>query len=177
VDVTPISFGLTVVGAAIMLIAIFLKQFEANTFAVIEKNSLVQNGDGWWFIILAVLICGAAWRAYSRKRSTFGPVAFGLIGIGMALYYGLAHSQLTLCSASSAFASNCHQARPGIGIYAAGVGGLLAVIGGWQIFRAQPLAVEKDAAPVIDAVASVAAPQVVPLAERLRGLDDLRTQG
>jgi hypothetical protein len=176
VDVSPVSFGLTIVGAAIMLIAIFLKQFETNTFAVIEKNSLVQNGDGWWFIILAVLISGAAWRAYNRKHSTFAPVVFGLISVAVALYYGLAHSQLQLCSAASGFASNCTQARPGIGIYAAGVGGVLAAIGGWQMFRAKPLE-SYDVEDEIMTADSLKVPKSPALADRLRALDDLRTEG
>lgn len=87
-DVTPLSFGIVLVGAAVMLIAIFLPQFETSSFARIEKNSLIQNGDGWWFIGLAVLAAGTAYRAYRNQRQSFAAVALGAIGIGLAIYYG-----------------------------------------------------------------------------------------
>src|SRR5205823_1268991 len=93
VDVTPLSFGIVLVGAAVMLIAVFLPQFESSSFARVEKNSLIQNGDGWWFIGLAVLAAGTAYRAYRNQRQSFASVALGVIGIGFAIYYGTSHSQ------------------------------------------------------------------------------------
>jgi hypothetical protein len=169
VDVTPLSLGIALVGAGLMLIAVFLPQFESNTYAQIEKNTLIQNGDGWWFIILAVLSAGAAYRAFHQQRRTFAPIVLGVIGIGIAVYYGTAHSERRLCSVASGFTSNCTLATPGIGIYAAGIGAFLVVVGGWQMFRAQHVEPAEAGTPVASATVSPAS-----IADRLRTLDQLK---
>lgn len=136
-DVSATSLGIVLVGAVLMFIGVFLPQFESTTFAMIEKNSLIQNGDGWVFIVLSLIAAGAAVASYTRHAGGLGIAVTGLIGVAFALFYGLAHSQLRLCSAASNFLSpNCSQATPGIGIYAAGIGAALVVIGGWLIYRA-----------------------------------------
>lgn len=136
VDITPLSLGIALAGAAVMLVAVFLPQFESTTFSQIEKNTLIQNGDGWGYIVLAVLAAGAAYRAYRGRKRTSATVILGGLGIALAVYDGTSHSARELCSASSNFQSNCSLGTPGIGIYAAGVGALLVLIGGWQMLRA-----------------------------------------
>ena len=174
-DVTPLSFGIVLAGAGLMLLGVFLPQFESNTFARIEKNTLIQNGDGWWFILLAVIAAGAAYRAYRNQRRSFASVVVGAIGIGLAFYYGTSHSQRKLCSLSPGFGQHCTLGTPGIGIYAAGVGGLLILIGGWQIFRSDraELPAEETQAPP----APSQAPSGTTIADRLRTLDQLRDDG
>jgi hypothetical protein len=165
------------VRAAVMLIAVFLPQFESGSFAGVEKSSLIQNGDGWWFIALAVLAAGTAYRVYRNQRQSFAAVGFGGIGIGCAIYYGTSHSQRELCSAVSSFASHCSLATPGFGIYAAGVGGLLTLIGGWQIFRT-PAADEQHEKPAKERAAPQApTTPASTIAERLRTLDQLHASG
>lgn len=174
-DVTPLSFGIVLAGAALMLIAVFLPQFESTTFSQIEKNSLIQNGDGWWFIGLAVGAAGTAYRAYRNQQRSFAAVVMGAIGIGVAVYYGTSHSQRELCSAATNFNSHCTLGTPGIGIYAAGVGGVLALIGGWQIYKAP--ASESGNETVQTASPAPSGPPRAPastIAERLRTLDQLR---
>jgi Short C-terminal domain len=158
-------------------LAVFLPQFESNSFARIEKNSLIQNGDGWWFIVLAVLAAGAAYRAYRSNRRSFASVVLGTIGIAVAIYYGTSHSQRRLCSLGpSTFGQNCTLATPGIGIYAAGVGGLLVLIGGWQIFRSSAPDTEVREQPRQTTVTTdPVMPQ--PIAERLRTLQTLLADG
>jgi Short C-terminal domain len=173
VDVTPLSLGIALVGAGVTLLAVFLPQFESSTFAPIEKNTLIQNGDGWWFILLAVLAAGAAYRAYRGQRRTFAPVVFGAIAILLAIYYGTSHSQRRLCSAISG-GSDCTLGTPGIGTYAAGVGGLLIVIGGLQMFRAAELVYDDEEE---DKGAEDGGPTAGGMAERLRTLEDLRQKG
>lgn len=79
-----------------MLIAVFLPQFETSTFSQIEKNSLIQNGGGWWCIGLAVGAAGAAYRAYRNQRRSYAAVILGGIGILVAIYYGTSHSERQL---------------------------------------------------------------------------------
>jgi hypothetical protein len=173
-EVTPLSFGIVLTGAAVMVISVFLPQFEANTLAQIEKNSLIQNGDGWWFIVLALVAAGAAYRAYRNQIRTYGTMIPGGIGILVAIYYGTSHSQRELCSVSSVtFGQHCTVATPGIGIYAAGVGGLLIVIGGWQIFQSD-LKVGDEEDQGVTVHSAEAAPTST-IAERLRTLDQLHS--
>lgn len=178
VDVTALSLGIALVGAGLMVLAVFLPQFESNTFARIEKNTLIQNGDGWWFILLAVIAAGAAYRAYRDQRRSFASVVVGVIGIGIAFYYGTSDSHRKLCSLSPGFGQHCTLGTPGIGIYAAGVGGLLILIGGWQIFRSE-LVVSGE----YEGRSSRAADKPAPgspgsaLAARLRTLDQLLADG
>lgn len=178
-DVTPLSLGIVLAGAGLMLIAVFLPQFESSTFAQIEKNSLIQNGGGWYFIALAVLAAGTAYHAYRNQRRSFGAVLFGAIGIGTAFYYGTSHSQRELCSVSSVtFAQRCSLGTPGIGIYAAGVGGLLVMIGGWQIFKSE--LVERDMEEEDEEKEEEHLPSpdgASTIAERLRTVDQLHADG
>lgn len=177
VDVTPLSLGIALAGAGVMLIAVFLPQFESNAFSQIEQNTLIQNGGGWWFLGLAVAAAGAAYRGYRGQKRTFAPVVLGAIGIAFAIYYGTSHSARRLCSAASGFSSDCSLGRPGIGIYAAGVGGLLVVLGGWQMFRSQVIDTfdDDESSSIPTGVDPV--PGASTIADRLRTLDQLRADG
>jgi hypothetical protein len=138
-EVTPVSLAIAMAGAVVMLIAVFLPRVESNTFGGVAENTLIQSGDGWFFIGLAVGIAGWSWRAYHRQRRTLGPVILGLIAIGVAIYDVTNRNSLRLCPVDPSLGGSCSQATASIGIYAAGVGGLLALIGGWQIWRAKQL--------------------------------------
>jgi hypothetical protein len=176
-DISPVSLGLVGVGALIMLIAVFLPRVESNTFLRVAQNTLIQSGDGWWFLGIAVGLAGSAWLAYTRRNAGPGPFILGLIAIGLAVYYGTNKGQLRLCPVNNAATSlglTCSQASPSTGIYAAGVGGLLAAIGGWQMWRA-PGVVEP--ARSVEPEAKVIPPNRETLAERMRTLDRLRTEG
>lgn len=143
VELSPISVALASFGALLMVIAVFLPRVEANTFGRIAQNALIESGDGWAFIALAVLAAGATWRAYQRQRRSFAPVILGGIGIGLAIYDGASKSSLRICPINSSILDiPCEQATPSIGIYAAGIGSLLVAIGGYQIWRAKQKADE-----------------------------------
>lgn len=178
VEISPVSLGIALAGAALMLLAVFLPQFESTSFAHIEKNTLIQNGDGWWFIILSVAIAGEAYRGYRGRRKTWGPTVSGVIGIAIAVYDGTSHSQRRLCSVGVDYLGRqCSLATPGIGIYAAGIGGLLAVIGGWQMFTAKPMG-DSPSATSDGRERPPSVQNTDPgIAERLRTLDQLLADG
>jgi hypothetical protein len=116
----------------------------------------------------------AAWFAYQRRSAGAGPVILGLIAVGLAIYEGTNKDSLTLCpvnDAANALGIGCSRASPGIGIYAAGVGGALVAIGGFQMWRSNEVAVEEE---VQDEAQPAAAGD---LAERLRTLETLRAEG
>jgi hypothetical protein len=80
-----------------------------------------------------------------------------------------------LCSTASNLTSHCTLASPGIGIYAAGVGGLLTLIGGWQIYKSDALEAEVDENREPASPASPIRAWTAPtIADRLRTLDQLR---
>lgn len=138
VELSPISIALAGFGSILMMVAVFLPRVEANTFGRIAQNTLIESGDGWIFIVLAVLAAGSIWRAYQRRRRSFGPVILGGIGIALAIYDGVSKSSLRLCPIDATILNlQCEQASPSIGIYAAGIGSLLVAIGGYQIWRAK----------------------------------------
>lgn len=172
-EVTPVSLAIAMVGAVLMLIAIFLPRVESNEFGRVAQNTLIQAGDGWLFIGLALGVAGWSWRAYHRRRRTLGPVVLGLVAIGVAIYDGTNREQLRLCSLNAAFSNDCSQASPSVGIYAAGVGGALAVIGGWQIWRARRFEWEATTADEETDPHSASAS----VAERLKTLESLRSEG
>jgi hypothetical protein len=123
--VSPVSLGLALAGALVMLIAIFLPRAESKgVFTQIADNTLIQGGGGWWFIGLGVGIGTSAWYAYRSNSRAAGTLVLGLIAIGVAVYYGKSHGSMTLCPlVSTEVTAACETASPGVGIYAAGVGG------------------------------------------------------
>jgi hypothetical protein len=183
--ITPVSLGIGLVSAALMLISVFLPHVESGTFATVEKNTLIQSGDGWIFILLAVAIAGAVWRAYYSDRRSVGTGIFGLIAIGVAIYDGTNKSALTLCPVSPAATQlgvGCSTASPGVGIYMAGVAGALAAIAAWQIWRSEEYVPTADDERVPEANEVLAIQTAVAdaprsLEDRLRTLQKLKDDG
>ena len=104
VDVSPAGLVLASLGAGAMVIAVFLPYADASStgFFRIEKNTLIQNGAGWAFIVLALL--GTMWvfAAYTSKRKTWAPIVTGLLAIAYAVYFGSnGGNSLQLCSVLS----------------------------------------------------------------------------
>jgi hypothetical protein len=169
-NVSPVSLGLALAGALVMLIAIFLPRVESpRSFARIADNTLIQAGGGWWFVGLAGAIGTVAWYAYRSNSRAAGTLVLGVIAIGVAVYYGKSHGSLTLCPiGATEITAACETASPGVGIYAAGVGGLLAAIGGLGIWRAP--AADETVDAVDDAEPSSPGEAENDLAQRLRTL-------
>jgi hypothetical protein len=173
-NVSPVSLGLALVGALIMLIAIFLPRVESKgVFTTVADNTLIQSGGGWWFVGIALAVASSGWYAYRSAKRAGGTMVLGLIAIGVAVYYGKSHGSLTLCPiGATEFSDACETASPGVGLYAAGVGGLLAAIGGYGIWRSPELdeeIVEVDDEPM-------SSDSMDDLASRFRVLEQLRSQ-
>lgn len=138
IEVSPIGMGLALVGALGMIIAVFLPRVESTAFlAGVAENSLIQSGNGFWFIVLAAAIAGAVYKAYRQGTRTVAVVVLGLVTIAIAAYEGTNEESLTLYPVNpqgdiSSFGEG-EKASPGVGIYLAGVGGLLAALGGLQM--------------------------------------------
>ena len=143
--------ALALIGAAIAVIATFLPQIEASEVTTeIKDNSLVQNGDGIFILIAAVAggIAAYTGRDGPRRRALI-PILAGLLILVIAIYDGTGDrlqltgtntEDLNLTDALDALAGE--QGSPGIGIYAAGLGGALLALGGFLLRRDVPSAPE-----------------------------------
>jgi hypothetical protein len=165
--ISPVGAAIALAGAAATIIAVFLPRAESSAFSLggIEQNTLIQSGDGWPFILFAIAIIGAVYRSYSQgKKSWLVPILAVWI-IGMAYYQGTNKDKMTLyridpSTGSADYSAPSVKASPGVGIYVAGVGGLLALAGGWQMRRdAEPAAETRP--PASPAVAPPPAPPAV----------------
>jgi hypothetical protein len=132
--------GLALFGALAMVIAVFLPHLESSSFNFggIQQNTLIQTGDGWIFIGLAAGIAGATYRAWKTGHKGWAVLILALIGVAAAYYDGTNHAALMLYSLGEDGTPDLDtgtKASPGIGIYLAGAGGALALLGGWQMRR------------------------------------------
>jgi hypothetical protein len=133
VPVNRIGIGLALIGAALMIIGVFLPRVESQQFFGIPDNTLIQSGDGWIFIGLAAFIAVAVYAAIRRRRRTYAALILAVLGIGVATYAGTGE-RLELSSlnpvAAAAVGVPKEKASPGTGLYAAGAGSGLAALGG-----------------------------------------------
>jgi hypothetical protein len=120
-----------------MLIAVFLPRVESTSFGGVAENTLIQSGDGWIFIALSIGVAAAAYRAYRQGTKTIAVIVLGVIAIALATYQGTNEDQLTLYPIGPGgdvdFLAAGEKATPAAGIYLAGIGGLLAAVGGFQM--------------------------------------------
>jgi hypothetical protein len=136
VDVSTSGLALSLPGIAVMLVSIFLPFWDAGSvhFVRLTGNSLIQAGDGLFFLVFAVVSAASLWRTYKTPSAGWGAVASGLLALGYAIWVGLDEQSMTLCSLEPAtFGSECEVADPGLGVYAAGVGAILMIAGGLQL--------------------------------------------
>jgi hypothetical protein len=134
VESSPIALALAGLGAVLIVIGTFLPRAESKQFITVADNTLIQSGEGWAFIGLAVGIAAAAYAAYSRSRRGWAVTVLGGIVIALAIYNGTG-DRLKLESlypgARATFGlSTTEQASPGTGIYMVGAGGAIALFGG-----------------------------------------------
>lgn len=148
--INPLGFGLVLLGAAIAILGTFLPRAEttAFTFGGIEKNTLLQNGDGVVIIVGAVILGAVAyngWAAGARRSVPIFLISACLIGL--AFYEGTG-SRIALYRISADGSQSAQvDSSAGIGIYAVGVGGLLGILGGWVIRRSSPLVTDDGGEP------------------------------
>ena len=154
IDVSPVGLVFAGCGALAMLISVFLPYAESNSvFTQIEQNTLIQNGVGWLFVILVIVDAVSTYRAYRLRTRTWGPILTGAIGISAAIYFGSnGGNSLQLCSVATG--TNCETANPGIGVYVAGVGAVLMLVGGLMIRASKGATVVESATPLPSAPVS-----------------------
>ncbi len=129
------GMALALAGALVMAVAVFLPRVNGPIHAR-EKNMLIESGNGWLFIVFAVLIATSVYRIHrnaERTRSAAAVLLVAVIATGVALYDGTGNRFATknvIVVLTGPSAKSPKRATPGIGIYGAGVGGLLTLVGG-----------------------------------------------
>jgi hypothetical protein len=128
-NVVPLALG--ILGSLIAIIATFLPRVESDTFLRVSQNTLVQFGDGLIIIGLAVAAGIAAYVGRNKQGRNWPLVVPGVLIVSAAIYVGTG-DRLELHSLNPVGGESVtDKASPGIGIYAAGIGGAIIVIAGF----------------------------------------------
>jgi hypothetical protein len=140
VDLSPLGVGLALAGAGLLLISMFLPLAESGgSFSRVAQNTMIQHSESWALLAFALAIAATVYRAHRSRRPTWAPLILGVWVLGVAIYIGTNDDLLTLCPGQvSLYGPGCERANAGIGVYAAGVAGLLAIAGGWQLRSSSP---------------------------------------
>ena len=153
---------LCLLGAVVAIVGCFLPMATADIDTLdIADNTLFAAGYGIAIIALAVLAAGVASYFYLKGRSTWIVILLGVVIVGIAAYVGLAgldgldaegatlptnlggsgsgnsadQAAIDAAIQSSGALSGAVDGTASTGIFAAGVGGLLLVLGGIGISR------------------------------------------
>jgi predicted RNA-binding Zn-ribbon protein involved in translation (DUF1610 family) len=161
----PLGFGLVIVGAIGMSIAVFLPLVEPiGPFGRVSDNTLIQHG-GWVLIALAL---GIAASGYRVSQGTRGARWVPLILCGLALAF-------IVYTANDKDTRTLYPVRPdrtvdtsqpgmvadlGIAVYVAGAGGAVAIIGSLILLRSAQRPAPDD--PVVAAGAGKATTKKCP---------------
>jgi hypothetical protein len=132
------GMALALAGALVMAVAVFLPRFNGHIFTRAGKNTLIHFGNGWLFIAFAVLIATSVYRIRrnpERHRSAAAVLLVAVIATGLAVYDGTGKrfeptNVIVVLRGPITEKEIAERDNPGIGIYGAGVGGLLALVGG-----------------------------------------------
>jgi uncharacterized membrane protein len=127
------AMGLAGTAAALAVVSVFLPALESSAFSTIAKNTLIQSGGGWLILGCAVGILGAVYRVHSTRTSTWAVLVLGLVILAVAIYQGTGDRTELESVGSNPFLQEkvAVKGSPAVGIYAAGVAGLLAMFGGY----------------------------------------------
>lgn len=137
-DQNRVPLLMAVAGLVVVTIGVFLPMWDEGSvfFGGIKGNSLIQSGSGW------ITLAAIAWSALDLARATQGrPLSpwslmlGGIVVIGFVVYTAQSDELMTLCPINATTTSDvgCQRADPGLGIYAAGLGGGLLALAGLML--------------------------------------------
>jgi hypothetical protein len=159
-EISPLALGLVLVGAAVMIVSLFLPLGDSSNFIQVANNRMLQHSESWWIAVLAVIAAGMSYRAFKLKRLSWAAIICGLWALGMAIYMGKSDSLLQVCSVAVAY--DCEKAGAGLGIYAAGLGGALTAFGGFVLRAAKPVSEGSDTSSLAVSLAELPATKTCP---------------
>ena len=140
VDISPIGLAISLEGAALGIIAVFLPfgtravRGSSASPETASSSKASAGSSSRWQSPCAVSV----FVAYRGRRRTWGPIVAGGFAVSVAILTGSVDEWMTLCATSgtqlqdrsiedilNGNPGNRTVADPGIGVYAAGVAGLL----------------------------------------------------
>lgn len=137
----PLALGLTLLGCLAMAVATFLPLYESSRFARIAENTLIQHG-GWMLIFVAVVIAVAAYRyAQGLTDSVFVPIGLSVLA-GILLFFTV-NDQSDRTLYPIGLDGNPIEDAPvtvaalGVGVYLAGAGIAVALVGSLMLWQAR----------------------------------------
>lgn len=160
-EISPLALGLVFVGAAVMIVSLFLPLGDSSNFIQVANNRMLQHSESWGIAVLAVIAAGMSYRAFKLKRLSWAAIICGLWALGMAIYMGKSDSLLQVCATSGGFGA-CETAGAGLGIYAAGLGGALTAFGGFVLRAAKPVSEGSDTSSLAASLAELPATKTCP---------------
>jgi hypothetical protein len=148
-QINPVGIGLAVAGATAAIVSMFLPLAEPVGIGGISGNSLVQGDSGLGVAarqtILAIVVLSLTYRYYNARRPGWGVIVAGaLLAVGAGV--DLSNDSLFTLTRDyldgSDFSIDSEEtvADPGIALYVAGVGGVLAAVGGYLMWTSAPAA-------------------------------------
>jgi hypothetical protein len=133
VEVNQLGVAIAGAGVFALVVSVFLPAYQSDqpTLLGIQDNTLIQNGDGWILLALALAVLVATYNSAAKHQRTWWPLVFGAFALAYAVYLGAHHPTLyRIGSDGTLDYSSPIGSTPGTAVYVAGVGGLLGVIGG-----------------------------------------------
>lgn len=126
-----------------MIVSAFLPFVDSSEFLQVAENTLIQQGSGWVFLVLGLVVLALAFRAHGGASAGWPAIVIGLIGVGLAIYLGVDEDLRTLTSAADTselglddaldVLSREEVADPGIGVYVAGIGSAVVAVAGLRL--------------------------------------------
>lgn len=131
-----------VLGALIAVVGAFLPaaklDFDGTSIDLVD-NTMVAAGYGIAVIAAAVLGAAIAIWAYVKGAASWLPILLGVVILAIAVYAGTAGLDVTpdLGTLGAGQPVDTDAADPSTGIFAAGIGGLLMILGGIGLARSR----------------------------------------
>lgn len=140
-------------GVLALVIATFLPYMESREFSAVVDNSLVQHTEGQILLLLALVAALGIYRNVRGEGWGSAVAVLGLIVITIAIFIGAnppeLHSAISTeglsLSQSLEVQSLSEVANPAIGVYLAGLGGVLITAGGLSLWQRRK---ERGSAPL-----------------------------
>jgi peptidoglycan/LPS O-acetylase OafA/YrhL len=132
VEPNVVALSATVGGAILGIVAVFLPALESETFSEIKQNALIQKGTGFFVVGVCLALLGTAYRVYQSRTKSWAVSWAGVILIAAAVFAGTG-KRVELEGTNIIGETITEKASPGIGIYAVGVAGAIALFAGYAI--------------------------------------------
>lgn len=145
----PIALGVAAAGGALIVLATFLPIAErSGRFAYVQENSAIQHG-GWLIALVGLGVMLTAFQSRNTKIQHWRLLASAVIAAGFVVVHMIANTSMrTLYPIGSDGTPDSSVpgvvAPAGLGIYVAGMGAALAVLGGLIVLTQHTSAAERE---------------------------------